>query len=102
MNEALERIGTLADEIRAGFEGVRVELQTFESGAAMLDVWWRGRFWVLQFTPRDGYVLDDRVEEHPFNTGCALATPEFATAREQLIESLTRAGTNSMRDSRDG
>jgi hypothetical protein len=89
----------LLDEIRAKFVGLRGEVTSFDSGAAMLDVWWRDRFWVLEYSPRDGYVLDNESEKHPFNSGFSFATQDFEAARQWLLNSLE---ATDARDEKNG
>jgi hypothetical protein len=87
----LNQIAELADEIRR-VPGARVEFTPFASGAGTLDLWWNGRFFVMQYAPSwDGFGVDEVFEgEGPFE-GFRFGCHDFAAAKQHLMELLEAA-----------
>src|ERR1019366_2289596 len=72
--------GALATEVL----GIKAELTTFPSGSAMLDVRHRGRAFVLAYTPRDGFGVDELYSDDGFVAGYRYVFEDFEPAARQL------------------
>lgn len=62
----------------------RVELSSFPSGAAMLDVWRSGRLFVMEYSPTRRFGVDEVKDGEGFLIGSRNAYPEFEPAAERL------------------
>jgi hypothetical protein len=71
---------------------MQTELATFPSGAAMLDVRYRGRLFVLAYSPTDGFGVDE-VEEEVVGLGTWFRHnyDDFAAAKDKLLTLLADA-----------
>jgi hypothetical protein len=86
-----DRLANLAAEIEAAFPEAKAELESFPSGAAMLDVRRGGRLFVLAYTPRGGFGVDEVGEEEGFDTGYKFVSEGFDEAAEELRRLLRSA-----------
>jgi hypothetical protein len=71
---------------------VQTELASFPSNAVMLDVRFRGRLFVLAYSPQDGFGVDE-VEEDVVGLGTWFRHnyDDFISAKEKLLALLTTA-----------
>jgi hypothetical protein len=71
---------------------VQTELAAFPSSAIMLDVRFRGRLFVLAYSPQDGFGVDE-VEEDVVGLGTWFRHhyDDFVSAKEKLLALLTTA-----------
>jgi hypothetical protein len=83
-----EEIGTLAAQIEATFPGATTEIESFPSGAIMLDVRWRGRLFVMAYTSRGGFGVDEVGDEEGFETGYQFCSNDLHQARDDLSRLL--------------
>lgn len=88
MSATANSIKNLADQIRATFPGATTDVEDFPSGAAVLDVRWRGRALVLVFTPSGGFGVDELGSEEGFETGYAFSSEDFTSASEEMLRRL--------------
>lgn len=75
-------------QLREGFAaepfGIKAELTTFPSGSAMLDVWRGGRAFVMAYTPKYGFGVDELHAADGFVTGYRFVSEDFNLAARQL------------------
>jgi hypothetical protein len=71
--------------------GTRAELTALPSGAAMLDVWRSGRFFVMQYSPRRRFEVDEVKDGEGFLLGSRYAYPDFQPAAERLKQLVEEA-----------
>ena len=74
----------LQAELPAELVGSEAELTTFPSGGAMLDVRRAGRAFVLAYTPKDGFGVDELQPDDGFVTGYRFVFADFEPAARQL------------------
>ena len=86
-----DRLASLAAEVEAAFPGAVAEMATFPSGAAMLDVRWRGHLFVVAYTPRGGFGVDEVGEDEGFDTGYKFISQGFDEAAAELRRLLRSA-----------
>jgi lactoylglutathione lyase len=64
--------------------GIETELTTFQSGSAMLDVRRAGRAFVMAYTPRFGFAVDELQADDGFVTGYRFVFDDFEPAARQM------------------
>jgi hypothetical protein len=69
----------VVDFLRKTFPSVRLDVNEFSSGAAMIDVRFRGRFVVVEYLPSMGFGVSEPSQSDPSFGG---HDHTFATARE--------------------
>ncbi len=80
-------ISGLADMLRREWPDARIEVEQFPSGAAFLDVWRDGRFFVLRYTPSHrAYDVTEVTDEHIFDSGPCESFDELDPAAARLRE----------------
>lgn len=84
-----QRLADLARQLALLSSDVQTELATFPSGAAMLDVRYQGRLFVLAYSPTDGFGVDE-VEEDIVGLGTWFRHnyDGFTAAKEKLLALL--------------
>lgn len=88
IRELGNRLATMAD--------VMVELTPFSSGAVMLDVWRGERCFVLAYSPKWGFGVDEPGDDEGFLDYYRYRFEEFVPAAEQLMRLVDAAeATNS-------
>jgi hypothetical protein len=96
MNQAAER---LAEEVRQGWPGLRVELDAFPSGAFMLDAYPGTRHFQLAYFPSQKlFGVDEIREDDSFTYFYRFTSPDFAPAAAEfrrLVEA-TRSVANGV------
>lgn len=63
----------------------KVEITSFPSGAAMLDVWRAGRLFVLAYFPGEGFGVDEVLDGEGFEMGYRHFFQDFDRAANQLM-----------------
>lgn len=82
-----EKFAQLAHEFRDEWPEARVEVEQFPSGAASLDVWRDGRFYVLRYTPTyHAYDVTEMTEKHVLDSGPCDVFDDLDTAATRLRE----------------
>lgn len=83
---------TLTEQTAKLSRDVETELATFPSGAMMLDVRYRGRLFVLAYSPTAGFGVDE-VEEEVVGLGTSYrhGFDDFTLAKEKLLSLLATA-----------
>jgi hypothetical protein len=87
----IQRLSSLADEIRNSVSGADVELTEFPSGSAMLDVRISGRLYVLEYSPTRGFGVDEVQDGEGFTLGYRFASGDVQAAAEELSNLLSAA-----------
>ena len=97
MNEPspADGVSESACELRREWSDARIEIDRFPSGAASLDVWRDGRFFVLRYTPSYRvYDVAEVTEEHAFDAGPCEVFDDLdsaaARSREIIAAPVTR------------
>jgi hypothetical protein len=80
----LTQINALARQIELSFPGARTELRFFPSGAAMLDIYWQDKLFVLAYSPADGFGVDEVKEGDFFGMGYSFCTKSFYLAADRI------------------
>ena len=63
-------IHEIAEGVRAKYADVRLEVHEFPSGSAMLDVWFKGKFFVCEFSvTHRQFGVDEVGPNDGFNSG---------------------------------
>jgi hypothetical protein len=84
-------IESLVARIKASFPGVVTEVEHFPSGAAMLDVRWLGRLFVLAYSPSGGFGVDEVKDDEGMEMGYRFRSADYAEAVEELFRLLRLA-----------
>jgi hypothetical protein len=84
-----QELADLARHVASLSSDVQTELATFHSGAAMLDVRYCGRLFVLAYSPRDGFGVDE-IEEDIVGLGTSFRYnyDNLTAAKEKLLALL--------------
>ncbi len=78
-------IQELANQLRSEWPTARVEVDSFPSGAAYLDVYCRERHFLLRYFPERGvFGVDEVLADEGFLEKYALISPEADVAAEYL------------------
>jgi len=85
-------IESLVPRIKASFPGVITEVEHFPSGAAMLDVRWRGRLFVLAYSSNGGFGVDEVKDNEGMEMGYRFRSADYPEAAEELFRLLRCAG----------
>ncbi|MBD2297655.1 hypothetical protein H6G80_06980 [Nostoc sp. FACHB-87] len=80
----LDKISVLAKQIKLSFPGAITTLEIFSSCSAMLDIRLNNKLFVLDYSPTNGFGIDEVREEDAFNTGYRFNTKDFYIATEEL------------------
>ena len=84
----LEKIESLAEQAKAYFPGATTELEVFPSGSAMLDIRWNGKLFVMDYSLKYGFAVDEIGTSAGFNTGYRFLSKDFDSAAEELYRLL--------------
>jgi hypothetical protein len=77
----IDRISELAQKLRAQWPETRVEVETFPSGAAYLDVFSEGRHFLMRYFPASGmFGVDEVLPAEGFLEKYALVSADFDMA----------------------
>ncbi len=87
----LDTIERFSEDLKAEFPQIQVELAAFPSGAAMLDVRRQGRLFVMAFTAKGGFGVDEVEDGDAFDSGYRFVSQDFDCAAAELRR-LLRAG----------
>jgi hypothetical protein len=89
---ANQELANLAKKVVTLSGDFHTELVTFPSGAAMLDVRYRGRLFVIAYSPGGGYGVDE-VDEEVVGIGTWFRNnyDDFTDAKEKLLTLLMAA-----------
>ena len=91
----IDEMRELAQRI-AGLPGIRTELTTFPSGAAMLDVWRDSRLFVMAYTPTwKGFGVDEVLDTEGFLEKYDFFSEDFRAAAEHLWKIIQEAPSAS-------
>lgn len=90
-NSIVQRLSSLADEIRRSVSGADVEFTAFPSGGAMLDVRFTGRLYVLEYSPTRGFGVDEVQDGEGFTLGYRFTSGDVESAAEELSNLLSAA-----------
>lgn len=85
-NATFTHMQRLREELVAKPLEMDAELTTFPSGSAMLDVRRAGRAFVMSYTPKLGFGVDEVHADDGFNTGYHFVFKDFEPAAQQLRE----------------
>jgi hypothetical protein len=85
----LDEFREFAREVERDGQDTRTELMTFPSGAAMLDIWRGGRFFVMAYFPSyDQFCVDEVLDQDDDEFGIATAYrygfKDFEAAKQKL------------------
>jgi predicted enzyme related to lactoylglutathione lyase len=84
MSAAFTEMRRLREGLEGEASGVEAALTTFPSGSAMLDVRRGGRAFVMAYTPRHGFGVDELHPDEGFVTGYRFVFADFEPAAQQL------------------
>ncbi len=84
----LDQISDLFEQIKRDFPHSPTELETFASGAAMLDVRLGDRLFVFAYSPESGFGIDEVLEDEGFDYGYRFLSKDFNSAVEELYRLL--------------
>jgi hypothetical protein len=86
MLSVAEQVTDLARQIRLDVPGATTNVQVFGSGAVSLEVRIRDRLFVMDFSPSQGFGVDEvgGTAEEGFNSGYRHGTKKFDEAVEML------------------
>jgi hypothetical protein len=62
-------IEDFAQQIKLSFPGCNIEIDSFPSGSIMLDLYRDDRLFVLAYSPKDGFCVDEVRDRDAFNSG---------------------------------
>ncbi|HWY88456.1 MAG TPA: VOC family protein [Gemmataceae bacterium] len=83
-NTTITEMMRLREGLAAEPVGIEAELTTFPSGSAMLDVRRAGHAFVMAYTPKDGFGVDELNPDDGFVTGYRFVFKDFEPAARQL------------------
>jgi hypothetical protein len=95
-----EDMGRLADEIQGWNPAFKTDLVTFPSGAAMLDVRYRYRLFVMVYSPSSGFGVDEVRPGEGLGTGYRHRFRDFPPAKSKLLRTLAEASGTKMEQER--
>jgi hypothetical protein len=75
-----EEISLLAKQIELKCSGARTQLEIFDSGSIMLDIYWQNRLFVLAYSPKDGFFVDEVLDDDYFGMGYQFHANDFNQA----------------------
>jgi lactoylglutathione lyase len=84
MNAPSTEMKGLREMLAGEPSGITAELTTFPSGSAMLDVRRGGRAFVMAYTPKHGFGVDELHADDGFTTGYRYVFEAFEPAARQL------------------
>jgi hypothetical protein len=85
MSEIFLQVKALADQLTASGPGVWLEVEEFPSGAVSLNVRLRGRAWVMDYSPRRGFCVDELGPGEGFTTDYRYVVDDFDEAAQILL-----------------
>ncbi|WP_392531104.1 hypothetical protein [Nostoc sp. C117] len=80
----LDNISALAKQIELSFPGAITTLEIFSSCSVMLDIRLHNKLFVMDYSSRNGFGIDEVGEEDGFDTGYRFNTRDFYVATEEL------------------
>lgn len=84
----MNQFETLKREVQQQYPNSRVDLQLFDSGAAILTAITDGKMVNFEFLPQSGYGVVEVKEEEPFSIHYDFMSQDFQSARANLLETL--------------
>jgi hypothetical protein len=84
----LEKIKIFARELEQLNGDTKTDLVSFDSGAIMLDIFCQSRMFVLAYSPRNGFGIDEIKDDDGFELGYKFHAENFDTAKEKIKELL--------------
>jgi hypothetical protein len=85
-SEIHSKIENLAKKLELSFPGCNTEIDSFPSGSIMLDISRDKRLFVLAYSPKDGFCVDEVYKHDAFNSGYSFCSENLDIAFERLIE----------------
>ena len=70
--------------LQMDFPDLSVEIDRFPSGSIMIDIHRNERFFVLAYSPKQGFGVDEVKEHDYFDSGYGFVTQNLEVAFEQL------------------
>jgi len=89
-SNAVAAMRDLRENLAVKLGGANATLTTFKSGSAMLDVRRDGLAWVMVYSPKQGFGVDELHGDDGFTTGYRFVSEEFEPAARRLRD-LARA-----------
>jgi hypothetical protein len=78
----------LSQQLELNFPQIKVEIEEFSSGAVMLDIRYRDRLFVVDYSVNGEYAVDEVSDGDAFNSGYNFITNNFGSMSEQLQRKL--------------
>jgi hypothetical protein len=80
----IEQISLFAKQLELKYMGAQTQLEVFDSGAIMLDVSWQNRLFILAYSPKNGFFVDEVLDDDYFGMGYQFHANNFDQAIEEI------------------
>lgn len=85
-----EDLARLADELRAEFDGATTDIESYPTGAMMLNVRWKKKLFILGFVGNK-WGIDVVREDEGFDTGFRVLAADFDAGKAELVKRIRGA-----------
>lgn len=85
-SEIYHKIKDFAEQIKTSFPSLEVEIDAFSSGAVMLDIHKHNSLFVLAYSPKHGFGVDEVHEHDGFDSGYIFHTKDLDEALARLMK----------------